>query len=29
MTLPDGSNYESEWKDSKKHGQGVFTLSFM
>ena len=29
MTLPDGSNYESKWKDSKKHGQGVFTLSFM
>ena len=29
MTLPDGSNYESEWKDSKKHGQRVFTLSFM
>ena len=29
MTLPDGSNYDGEWKDAKKHGQGVFTLSFM
>ena len=29
MTLPDRSNYEGEWKDAKKHGQGVFTFSFM
>ena len=29
MTLPVGSNYEGERKDSKKHGQGVFTFRFM
>ena len=29
MTLPDGSNYDGEWKDAKKHGQGVFTFRFM
>ena len=29
MTLQDGSNYDGEWKDAKKHGQGVFTFRFM
>ena len=27
MTLQDGSNYDGEWKDNKKYGQGTYTLT--
>ena len=29
IVFPDGRSYEGEWKNSRKHGQGVFTFRFM
>ena len=26
-TFPDGTKYEGEWKDDKKHGQGTYIYS--
>ena len=26
-TQPDGTKYQGEWKDDKRHGKGVYTYS--